>query len=433
MMHSPENTTPTTPKTQPSNSETFSASQSNAHASDAISLLDFFEVIAKNLRMIVRTILIAAIIAVIWSSCLPNIFSATTRILPPQQDSSDMMSLLMGSAGGMGGMAADLLGKGTSADMYVSILKSEALSDVIIDRFKLMDLYKQKYRVHMYKLLENKVEIVAGKKDTIISIAVEDKDPKLAAAIANAYVEELGKLLVKLNVTGAGQNRTFLEERLTKVKIDLAKAEDALKQFQSKNKALDITEQIKGTIKGVAELESLLAIEEVKLAGIKRTFTASSQEVKNQQLIIENIKSQINKFEGSRTSAAIPGVGSSPEVVQQYLRLMRELKIQETIVELITKKNEMAKLSEAKDITSIQIIQTAREPDEKIKPKRSLIVLVTTFAAGFGAVLFVFIREAGERMLPEDRERWGKIRGMLPDPLDIAGVLRRGKPRRTDK
>jgi uncharacterized protein involved in exopolysaccharide biosynthesis len=114
---------------------------------DVINLLDYIEVIAKNWRMIVRTTIVAAVLAVVISLCLPNIYTSTTRLLPPQQDSSGLMGMLMGAAGGMGGMAADLLGKGTPADMYVGILSSEAMSDTIIDRFKLMDVYEQKYRV----------------------------------------------------------------------------------------------------------------------------------------------------------------------------------------------------------------------------------------------------------------------------------------------
>lgn len=397
-------------------------SNSANHDSDTINLLDYLEVIVKNWRMIAKTTTVAAVLSVAVSLTLPNIYSAKTLILPPQQDSSGLMGMLMGSAGGMGGMAADLLGKGTSADMYVGILNSEAMSDTIIDRFKLMDVYKQKYRVVTYKVLDKKVDIAAGKKDGIISISVDDKDPKLATDMANAYVEELGKLLVKLNITGAVENRSFYEEGLIKAKVDLTKAENALKQFQSKNKALDITAQAQGTIKGIADLEAQLAVEEVKLSGIRRVFTDTSQEVKNQQAVVANIKVQVAKFEGAHTNSSIPGVGSVPEMGQQYLRLMREFKIQEALVELLTKQYEMAKLSEAKDTASIQVIQTARVPDKKSKPQRSLIVLATTFAAGFGAVLFAFIREAGERIPDEDRERLNRIKGLLPG---MPGVLRR--------
>lgn len=386
---------------------------SSLNNSNSDNLLYYLEVLVRNWRMITKVTIVAFILSVIISLCLPNIFRSTAKILPPQQDSSGLMGLLVG-ASGMGGMAADLLGKGTPADLYVGILNSDTISDKIIDRFKLMDVYEQKYRVATYKVLGNNVSISVGKKDGIIAISVNDKDAKRAAEIANAYVDELGKLTAKLSITGAVQNRLFYYERLSKAKIDLTNAEDALKSFQRKYKALDITEQAKGTIKGVADLEAQLAMEEVKLAGLRQTLTDGAQEVKSQTAVITNIKTQIAKFEGNRTGAAIPGVSSVPELGQKYLRLMREFKIQETIVELLTKQYEMAKLSEAKDSSSIQLIQEARVSDVKSKPKRSLIVLATTIAAVFGAVLFAFIREVGQRMSEENRERWERIISLLP-------------------
>lgn len=416
-MHSPEKEPSITSKAQPSNYKTqndCSANKSSNPDLAIISLLDYLEVIAKNWRMIVRVTVIAAILAIIYSLSLPNIYTATTRILPPQQDNSGLMGMLtVYAGGGMGGVAADLLGKSTPTDMYIGILNSEAISDKIIDRFRLMELFEEKYRFQTYKLLESKVDIAAGKKGGIISISVEDKDPKLAAAMANAYVEELGKLIVKLNITGAGQTKVFLEDRIAKAKVDLAKAEEALKSFQKKNKALDITEQTKGTIKGVADLEGQLATEEIKLAGLRSVLTDSTQEVKDQRTVVGNVKAQIAKLEGSRSNASILGVSSIPDLGQQYLRLMREFKVQETIVEMLTKQFEMTKISESNETTSLQIIQTAREPDLKSKPKRSLIILVTTFAAVFGAIFYAFIREACDRLTPEYRERLAKIRRML--------------------
>lgn len=380
-----------------------------------ICLLDYLEVLASNWRMIAKTTIVAAILSVVYSISLPNIYCAKTLILPPQQDSSGLMGMLMGASGGMGGMAVDLLGKGTPADMYVGILNSEAVSDKIIDRFKLMDVYKLNYRMDAYKKLDSTVDIAVGKKAGIITITVDDINPKRAADIANAYVDELCKLTAKLNITGAGYNRAFYEERLAKAKVDLTVAEDSLKLFQVKYKALDITEQARGTIKGIADLEAQLALEEVKLAGLKQSLTDSSSEIRTQSAIIANLKAQISKFEGNRTGSSFPGVASVPELGQQYLRLMREFKIHETIVELLTKQYETAKLSEAKDITAIQVIQSAKVPDKKSKPNRSLIVLAITLAAGFGAGLYSFISEAGVRMPDEDRVRWHRIMALMPD------------------
>lgn len=398
---------------------------------DEINLLEYLEVVARNWRMIVRTTVIAAVVAVVVSLCLPNIYSATTRILPPQQDASGLMGMLMGAAGGMGSVAADLLGKGTPADMYVGILNSEAVSDRIIDRFKLMEVYDQKYRVETYKQLDKNVDIAAGKKDGIISITVSDEDPKRAAGIANAYVDELGKLLVRLNITGAGQNRSFLEERLGKARADLAAAEDALKAFQAKNKIFSVSDQAQATIGGIAQLKAQLAVQEVQLGTLQRQFTDNSQEVKAAKSAIANLRGQIARLEGQGSGGAIPGVGTMPELGQQYLRLMREFKIQEAIVELLTKQYEMAKLSEAKDVVSVQVIQTAREPDKKTKPKRSVIVLASTFAAGFMAVLYAFIREAADRMPQEDRERWQRIRSLLPGLSGLLIRLRRLASKKT--
>ncbi len=380
---------------------------------DTINLLDYLEAIAKHKRMIIRTALVVFFLSIIYSLLLPNIYSSTAKIIPPQRDQG-LMSMMMGPIGGsMSSLAGDLLGKGSPADMYVSILGSDVVSDAIIDRFKLIEAYGKKYRIDTYKELDKKVDITAGKKDGIISITVEDKDPKQAADIANAYIEELTKLTVDLNISGASQNKAYLEERLIKAKVDLRNAEDSLKFFQSKNKAVDITEQAKGTIKGVADLEGQLAIEEVKLSSFKRIFTDASQEVKNQQAVVANLKGQISKFEGMRSGDSIPGVGSVPELEQQYLRLMREFKIQETLVESLTKQYEIAKLSEAKDISSIEVLQKARVPDKKTRPRRTVMVLSSTFTAGFIAMLYAFIIEAGAQMPEEDRIRLKKIMAMI--------------------
>jgi tyrosine-protein kinase Etk/Wzc len=373
-----------------------------------ITFFDYLEVVARRWRMIVKVMAAAFILSVVITLQLPKIYSSTALILPPQQDGG-MMGMMSAMSGGMANLAGELLGKSTSADLYVGILNSSAIKDSIIDRFKLMEVYEEKYRIDTYRVLEEKAKIAAGKKDGIISNTVEDKDPKRAADLANAFVEELGKLTVKLNILGAGQNRGYLEERLAKSKADLSRTEEDLKRFQSKNKALDVPEQAKAAITGVAQLKAQLAIQEIQLAGARSRFTDSSREVKDLKVSVANIRAQIAQVEGDDRGSSIPSMGSVPALGQEYVRLMREFKVQEAIFELLTKQYEMAKMSEAKDVDGMQVIQKATVPDKKSKPKRSLIVLASTLAAGFGAVLYAFIREAGAKMPAEDRQRWNQI------------------------
>jgi tyrosine-protein kinase Etk/Wzc len=376
---------------------------------DTINLLDYLEVIAKRWKMIAIVTTAAFVISIIVSLLLPKIYSSTAMILPPQQDQGmmGMMGQMLG--GDLSSLAGSMLGKSTPADQYASILQSDRIKAAIIDRFKLMTEYDVDYRLDMYKKMDKIVDISAGKKDGIISITVEDEDPKRAAAIANAYVDELEKVTVKLSSSGAGQNKLFLEDRLARAKVDLAKAEDALKAYQTKNKTLDITEQAKATIEGVAQLKAQLAIQEAQLASLRAYLTDDNDEIKTAKAAITNIIAQIASLEGNGRGSSIPSVGSVPALGEQYLRLMREFTIQETLVELLTKQYEMAKLSEANDVANIQVIQRAEVPDKKAKPKRSLIVLVSTFAAGFMAVLFAFICEFASRMPMEDRQRLNQI------------------------
>lgn len=394
---------------------------------DTINLLDYLEVIAKRWKMIAIVTMAAFVISIVISLLLPKIYSSTALILPPQQDQGmmGMMGQMLG--GDLSSLAGSMLGKSTPADQYASILQSDRIKGAIIDRFKLMQEYDIQYRLDMYKKMGKIVDISAGKKDGIISITAEDENPQRAAEIANAYVDELQNVTLQLSSSGAGRNKAFLEDRLSKAKVDLAKAEDAIKGYQTKNKILNITEQAKATIEGVAQLKAQLAIQEAQLASFRAYLTDDNDEIKTAKASIENLIAQISRLDGNSTGSSIPTVGAVPALGQQYLRLMREFKIQETLVELLTKQYEMAKLSEANDVANIQVIQRAEVPDKKTKPKRLLIILATTFITAFGSVLYAFIREASVIASPTDRERWSRIRSCLPDVSGVSACFRRIK------
>ena len=372
-------------------------------AVETINLLDYLAVIVKYRRMVALTTSAAFVLSIVISLLLPKVYSSTARILAPQQESG--LASLMGQAGAGTLTTGDLLGKSTSADMYAGILRSEAVKDAVIDRFNLMKVYRQKYRIDTYKEIDNKSTIVTGKRDGIVSITVEDKDPARAAEMANGFVDELGRIVAALNVSGAGQSRIFLEGRLALVKADLARAEEALRSFSMKNKAIQVSEQAKLTIEGIARLKAQLAAQEVNLATYQNYLTDSSQEIKNAKAGISSLKSQIARLEGTDSTGAILPVGSVPTLVQEYTQLMREYKTQESLLDLLTKQYEMYKLSEAKNFPSIQIIQKARVSDKKSKPKRVRIVLASTFAAFFASLLAAFVREYVGKMPTEEKSR----------------------------
>ncbi len=363
-------------------------------------LYEYLTIFIKRWRLIAGPTIVIILITVGYSLFLPAIYTAKTMILPGEDDKGGIGAMMaqLGGMGGIAGIAGAGLGGPSKADLYVTMLKSETVKDPIIERFKLMDLYKAKYRVDAYTVLDKNVVITLDKKDGVVTILVDDKNPQRAADIANAYVDELGKLAVRLNVTSAGKNRSYLEERLAIARAELSKAEDSLKAFQTENKTVSVTDQAKATIEGVAQLRAQLAAQEVQLATTRRQFTESSQEVKAARTAVANIRAQIVKLEGNGGRSSIPSVGNVPELSQEYIRLMRNFKTQEALVELLTKQYEVSKLSEVNDVAPVQVLQKAKVPERRSKPVRRKMVMIAFLLSFPGSCVLALALENHEKL-----------------------------------
>ncbi|WP_298438949.1 Wzz/FepE/Etk N-terminal domain-containing protein [Geobacter sp.] len=380
---------------------------------EEINLLELLQVIVRRKRFIVRLCSAVAVVAVVYSLLLPNIYSATAKILPPQKESGGGLSALLGQAGALAGLAGGSFGLGGSADLYIGILKSRSVADAIIRKLDLAREFKTKSPDETRKALEGAVKIQAG-KDGIITITADSRDPRRAAQLANAFVEELGRRSVELNLSRAGTERIFLEKRLDVVKGDLKRAEDDLKAFQERNKAFKVDAQATATIEGVARLKADIVAKEVQLASLKSYQTEENPEVRAVEAALAKLRGQMGAMTGDgRSGDGILSAGSVPSLGLQYVRLMREVKTQEAIFEQLTKQYEVAKLSEAKDSSSLQVLDEAVVPQQKSKPKRALIVILATVTTFFVAIFTVFLQEYFAKMGEEDRERWDEIKRQL--------------------
>jgi len=353
--------------------------------------MQYFHIVNRYRKKIIIITLLSSLIAAIYSLFLSNIYTAKAKILPLQQQTNMLSSAMM--QGALANVPGDLFTEKTPSKLYAELLKVESLRDPIIDRYKLLDVYKKKYRQDVQAEFNAKVSIITG-KEGIITVLVEDKDPKRAAGMANDLIEELQKMTVKFNSSGAGNNRAFLEERLAKAKANLEISADTLKKFQEKNKALSFTDQAAGSIKGIAELEAQVADKEIQLAMLRRTLTDSMQEVKNLKTVIANLKAQIARYESGKGGGVVPMLGSAPELAKEYLTVLRGFKTSEAIVELLTKQYEMAKMSEANDVPTLQVLQKATPPERKSRPARAKIVLTAAFVTLFFSIIAVLILEA---------------------------------------
>jgi uncharacterized protein involved in exopolysaccharide biosynthesis len=366
------------------------------------SLINYLEVIVSRRRMILAITIATTIITAIYAFMLPNIYTAKAKLLPPQQQSGLLSAAMM--QGALASLGGELVGESKNARLYSEMLKIESLRDPIIDKFKLKEVYKAKFRQDIYKKLNDNVTIQTG-KEGIITISVDDTDPKRSADLANAFVDELKKLTSKMNMTGAGNSRAFLEERIATSRKELNDAENALKSFQSKYKLIDAQAQAGVTMSALTQLNAKLTSQEIQLNILRRTLSESSQEVKNLRQSIAVLRDQISKYEKSGSGVA-PGFENVPELGQEYLHLIRSFKTAEAVYDMLTKQYETARLNEANDVSSIQVIQSAIVPEHKNKPQRRKMFEAAFFVSLLSSIALSFAIENISRMDEKTKRRW---------------------------
>jgi capsule polysaccharide export protein KpsE/RkpR len=301
--------------------------------------------------------------------------------MPPQQQQSGAAAMLAG-LGALGSLAGAAGGIKNPADQYVAFLKSNSVQDALIDRYKLMERLETKSREDARGAIGGSVQIASG-KDGLITIDASDKDPTFAAHLANAHVEELGKLLSRLAVTEAQQRRLFFEKQLTNAKNNLVKAEQALKASGVNSSALKATPG--AAVESMAKLKAGITVQEIKLGSMRGYLTESAPDFKQAQTELAAMRAQMGRAEKEEPAA---NNGDS-----DYIARFRDFKYHETLFELFAKQYEMARIDESREGAVIQVLDVAQPPERKSKPKKAQMAMMTTFASGFALLLFIFVRQ----------------------------------------
>jgi tyrosine-protein kinase Etk/Wzc len=391
----------------------------DANAETESSALDLLILVLERKRFIARFVMGAAVVATVVAFLLPVRYEAKVVLLPPAQNSS--ISSMMGQLGGLGalGSLASLAGGGLGiknpADMYVSFLTSRTVEDAMIQRFDLMKEYKEKRMVDTRKEFEKRTTVVAGAKDGLIRITLEDGDRKRAAEMANAYVDEFRKLSASLAITEAARRRLFFEQQVQQAKDKLTEAEEAMTKTEQSTGVLQIDSQARSLVESAAILRAQVVAKQVQIEGMRSFATEDNPNLLLAKQELAALQSQLQHVAGSESDTGSDINLSKGRVTQsgmEYLRRFRDLKYQETVFELLAKEFEIAKLDEAREGSIVQVVDAAVAPDKKSSPHRTLIVIASTVLAFFTAVFWVWLRKRLDASfdVPENRRRLRAIK-----------------------
>jgi tyrosine-protein kinase Etk/Wzc len=364
---------------------------------DELSLLDLLIILSERKRIIFRMTAAFAVVAIVISLLLPNQYTATVLLLPPQQNSSlgSVLASQLSALSGMAALAGSSLNIKNPNDMYVSMLKSRTVEDAMVQQFGLMQEYKAKYPSEARKAFERHTSVDGSGKDNLIHISVDDKDPKRAAEIANGYVQQYRKLSERLAITEAAQRRLFFQQQLEEAKNNLANAEEALKQTQQTTGVIEINSQSRALIETAAVLRAQIAAKEVQIQAMQTFATGQNAQLIQAQQELDSMRAQLTRLGGSAEDTIGGGFivpkGKVPEAGLEYLRKVRDVKYYETIFEILARQFEVAKLDEAKEGSIVQVVDSAVPPDRKSSPKRGLIIILSTLVGLlFGVIIALF-------------------------------------------
>ena len=394
-----------------------------SNRSSGTDFLEILLVLAREKKLILQVTMGATILAAIMVFIIPKSYTATATILPPQQNQS-VLSAMMGQLAGTQSLDLRDLGLKNPSDVFVAMLKSRTVEDALVNRFDLRKVYGVKSYQDARKKLEKRSEI-DPEKEGLISIAVTDRDPRRAADIANAWVEELRALNQNLALTEAAQRRAFFEQKLVAERNALSQAELALQQIEQQTGIIQPDAQTRALIGEVAEVRAQIAAKEVQLQSMGSYATPNNPDVKRVETELAKLRAQFASL--SRTQAtAVPSEGNLQVPTGrvagaglEYLQAARELKYHESFYDFLSRQLEAARIDEAKSAVVVQVVDKAVEPEKKSSPRRLLIIAVTALLSFLLVALGALVREALQRRRqdPAEAARLDQLDKYLRRPL----------------
>lgn len=344
-------------------------------------MLFFFQTLIAWRKFILASALVSGVIMGAVSFVLPKWYTAKTSIFPPEPTVAMPMYAEVVQQ-----LSAPLLGPVASGaapeTIYIEMLKSRTVGEKVIAEFDLMDHYGARRMEDCLGELHSHLGFTLLENGLLV-VTFEDGDPVRAAAIANRMVELIDQTTRDLKISRAGRTREFIERQLNERQLLLAQAETDLKTFQQAHNAVDLDEQLRSAMDIVTSLSARAIALETEMHIMSNYTSKTSEEYLRKQAEYKEVVGQLGKLkttgkdgDDDLVRSFIPALSDVPDVALQYIRLKRAVEVQTTVYTMLVSEYEKARIEEARDTPTVQVLDTASPPELRSRPKRKLLVLV---------------------------------------------------------
>lgn len=335
------------------------------------------EAVRRRARFVFGVGAAAAVLTFGVASVLPRWYTASTTLMPPEE--GDLLSNISMAQRALTkfpafGILNDYF---TPADVYKAVLGSRTVKEAIVHEFDLQKVYRQKSLEKTLRALQDHTKIKLN-PDGTIKVSVEDRKRDRAAAMANAYVRELDRFNVEKRNSTARRTREFLQRRVAEEDSLLRRSEADLRSYQEDHRAVAPGTAEGTSIQAAAEVMSRKLMLEVRL-GVLRGYLRED----NAQVV--QVRTELEQLEAR--------IAALPRLQGDLQRLVRDSKVHEQVFLMLTAELEQARVREAMDTPTVQVMDPAFEPERHSRPKRTLLALAAAVLATAVAAAWVAASE----------------------------------------
>ena len=365
--------------------------------------IDYVFVVWRRRWMVLGLVALALLATFIFCVVSPRMYESSASVIAPKESGGQILGVLSGG-GLLQQLASTLPSMTPNRDLLLSVLKSRTMLQSVVERFGLQERYRSRHLEDAINRLRVSTTLSVSREGAI-SVKVEDTNPAAAAEIANFYIQQLDRLVTRYGVGEAGRQRRFLTDQLAQAKVGLDASEEALRGFQERNRAIVLQDQTKGAIEAAARLKGEIVAAEVQLQVMRSFATDANPDIQSLARRIDEMNHQLGRMQyGDGKSRAASAAGADrrdfsvpfvrvPELGLELVRLTRDVRVQETVVTLLTQQLEQARINEARDLPVVQVLDQAVAAQRPSRPRTGLNLVVAGVTSLLTAIILAFCAE----------------------------------------
>jgi tyrosine-protein kinase Etk/Wzc len=339
-------------------------------------------------KRLVAGVLAGAVFGLLYFLIAPSWYQSVLTVVPVKAQAGGGLSALLG--GDMGGLAATLAGGGgatADAARIAAVLQSVAVTDAVVDKFSLQDRYKASHREVARDRLWQHCNVKTLPKPNLVQLTCEDKDPAFVQRMLTYFAEYGNEVFRRVSVSSATEEVRYLERRIADLRRQADESAVRMREFQEQHKIVDLDSQARALVTSVAAVNAQRISKQMEL-DYARSFTARDEATARQ------LASQLSVMEDALRDLEVPredpteppaktgaGKGGSkglfpaamavPRLRAEYEKLYRDRKVAEATLVFGLDRLESARASEARDVSTFQVLDPPALPTKRSRPRGS--------------------------------------------------------------